>query len=413
MQGSSGTGSAAPDTKSRKHGIILYAMIFAFFVAGIIVGTSAPHIFPSISFLGDVYIRLLQFVMIPLVMVQIADSVYHAAGSIAGRILRILLLFVVMFAVSFAITAAVVALLQPGNGAGMFGGTWSGEKPEMTLKTFISMLVPENIISAILSGSLLPCILFAFVFGIAAARVRAEKVMHVCADIGKVLAKVLEYFMWFSPIGVFVLMGSAVSACGTQAVGIGARYVLTAWGISVIVMFAVMILPVWITAHIPPAKYVRRVWKVWLMTLSTCSSSATLPHTIRTCNEEFGVPKDVTGIVVPLGCTVHMCGGAVSFCLLGMFSMQSAGQPITTGMLGLMLLTALLLNMAAPGVPGGGVALGAVWLTMLGMPTGFIGIYGGIYRLLDMPYTTLNVTGDITANVLIYEMEKRKASRAS
>jgi len=123
------------------------------------------------------------------------------------------------------------------------------------------------------------------------------------------------------------------------------------------------------------------------------------------------VPEEITGIVVPLGCTIHMCGGAVSFCLLGLFTMQMAGLPVTLGMFLYMLLLATLINMAAPGIPGGGIVIGATYLTILGAPTGFIGLYSGIYRLLDMAYTTLNVTGDITANVLISEAEKRRRTK--
>ena len=123
------------------------------------------------------------------------------------------------------------------------------------------------------------------------------------------------------------------------------------------------------------------------------------------------MPEEITGIVVPLGCTIHMCGGAVSFCLLGLFTLQMAGVPLTAGMFLYMLLTATLMNMAAPGIPGGGIVLGATYLTLLGAPTGFIGMYGGVYRLLDMAYTSVNVTGDITANILLAEAERRKSAR--
>ena len=129
---------------------------------------------------------------------------------------------------------------------------------------------------------------------------------------------------------------------------------------------------------------------------------------MRVCNEEFGVPESVTSLVVPLGCTIHMCGGAVSFCLLGLFTMQMAGLPVTVPFFLQMLLVATLMNMAAPGIPGGGIVLGATYLTILGAPTGFIGLYSGIYRLLDMAYTTLNVTGDVTANVLIAKGEEKR-----
>ena len=139
------------------------------------------------------------------------------------------------------------------------------------------------------------------------------------------------------------------------------------------------------------------------MTLTTCSSAATLPYTIKVCNEEFGVPEKVTNIVVPLGCTIHMCGGAVSFALLGIFTSQLFGVPITFGTFMIMIISATLINMAAPGIPNGGIVIGATYLSILGIPLTFIGLYSGIYKLLDMAYTTLNVTGDVTANILINE----------
>ena len=101
-----------------------------------------------------------------------------------------------------------------------------------------------------------------------------------------------------------------------------------------------------------------------------------------------------------------MCGGAVSFSLLAMFTAQMYGIPITLPMYLTMLISALLINMGAPGIPGGGIVIGATYLTLLGLPISFIGFYAGIYRLLDMAYTTMNVTGDITANCIIKESLK-------
>ena len=81
---------------------------------------------------------------------------------------------------------------------------------------------------------------------------------------------------------------------------------------------------------------------------------------------------------------------------------------MSIGMFFAMLLLAELLNMAAPGIPGGGIALGAAYLSGLGLPLGFLGIYSGIYRFLDMTYTTLNVTGDVTANILLSNEQEQK-----
>mgnify|MGYP003304181709 CR=1 FL=1 len=115
----------------------------------------------------------------------------------------------------------------------------------------------------------------------------------------------------------------------------------------------------------------------------------------------FGISNKITDIVVPLGCTIHMCGGAVSFALLGLFTSQMFGVEISFVTYLVMILSATMINMAAPGIPNGGIVIGATYLSMLNIPLSFIGFYSGIYKLLDMAYTTLNVTGDITANILI------------
>ncbi|MBQ2509730.1 MAG: cation:dicarboxylase symporter family transporter, partial [Erysipelotrichaceae bacterium] len=138
----------------------------------------------------------------------------------------------------------------------------------------------------------------------------------------------------------------------------------------------------------------------------TCSSAATLPTTMKVCKEEFGVSEEICDIVSPLGCTIHMCGGAVSFALLGLFCSRLYGIEISLGTYLLMSVSALLINMSAPGIPNGGVVIGASYLQLLGIPLDFIGFYSGMYKILDMLYTTLNVTGNITANVILSRKRK-------
>ena len=193
---------------------------------------------------------------------------------------------------------------------------------------------------------------------------------------------------------------------------VGLKYILFAWGCSILTILLVMVLPVWLIAKVNPITYIRKVAKVWLISLSTCSSVATLPHTIKCCIEDFDVDEKITDVVVPLGCTIHMCGGAVSFALLGLFVSQMSGFTITFGTFLLMILCATLINMAAPGIPGGGVVIGLSYLTIFNLPiTGFYGFYSGIYKLLDMPYTTLNVTGDISANIILNKFEKKEEAK--
>ena len=186
-----------------------------------------------------------------------------------------------------------------------------------------------------------------------------------------------------------------------RSLGVGVKYIGVAYLCSIITLVVVMILPCKIFANKTFKEYIKKASKIWLITLSTCSSAATLPFTVKVCKEEFNIDENVTDVVVPLGCTIHMCGGAVSFALLGLFCAKLYGVEINFVTYILMLISSLLINMSAPGIPNGGVVIGATYLEMLGIPLGFIGFYSGIYKLLDMVYTTLNVTGDITANILL------------
>ena len=261
----------------------------------------------------------------------------------------------------------------------------------------------------IAENSIFAAIVFAIFFALSAAKVKSGKVaMQFIESLKDIFYGILEYINYITPIAVFALVASTVANYGSVIVGVAVKYIAFAYLASVVVMFLVMILPVWIYAKINPIVYVKKVYKTWLISTSTCSSAATLPYTIKVCNEEFNVPDKITNLVVPLGATIHMCGGAVSFSLLILFTSNLFGVSINLGSYLLMLIAAVFINMAAPGIPNGGVVLGATYLSLFALPLAFIGIYSGIYRLLDMVYTTLNVTGDISANVLINEHENKE-----
>ena len=385
---------------SKKIGI---ASLIAFILA-VPAGLLLPELCGEIEFIGTVYVNLLKMMIVPVLFTGISAALSSAGVNVPGITLRTVLVFIAMFLASFLFCSGLWLLLKPGVGAVFTEIPWEGQIKELSLSEFVLSLFPSNIISSMADNSLLPVICFAFVFGIAVRECRFEKLSEIMVQLSGAFNKMLSYIMYITPAGVFALMGNTVADFGGKILGTAALYIGCAWLGCALIAFAVMMLPVWICCGISPVTYIKRVYKIWLITLSTCSSAATLPNTVRVCNEEFGVPESVTGLVVPLGCTIHMCGGAVSFSLLALFNMQMFGITPDFGMWCLMFIVALALNMGAPGIPGGGIVIGATYLSILGVPLSFIGFYAGIYRPLDMAYTTMNVCGDITANVLINKM---------
>lgn len=374
------------------------------FGLGILGGLLFPGIMLSLEFLGTIYINLLKMMIIPILFFGIITALISTEKQQISKItIRTVALFAIMFTLSFLINSGFVALVKPGTTFTFTDVIWEGEITQISLASFFTSFFPDNILRVATENAILPIILFAFAVGFAINHLDKYKefLIQLNTSINAIFNQILQWIMYLTPIGVFALMGTTVANFGPSVLASGAAYILSAWVGCVIIAILVMILPVWLYCKINPIEYIRKVSEIWMMTLSTCSSAATLPNTIRVCNEKFNIPKELTNIIVPLGCTIHMCGGAVSFSLLALFNMQMYNIPLTFPLFITMLIVALLINMGAPGIPGGGIVIGATYLSILGVPLTFIGFYAGIYRLLDMAYTTMNVTGDISANLLI------------
>ena len=378
-------------------------------VLGIVGGIFLPGLMKRISFIGEIYINMIKFMIIPIIMTSVAVTMFKSRKLNKNILLKTVLLFIIMFIITFVITSIIVLILKPGSNFKFDSVKWTGEVIDLVFSQFIVNMFPNNIVEMISDNSIFVAIIFSALVGIAATKVKdGEKAIEIIESFSNILYKVFEYIMYLTPLACFSLVGTMIANYGSLFIGMGIRYILVAYLCSIIALIFVMIIPVWIVAKINPFEFIKKIRKVWLMTITTCSSSVTLPTTIKICNEEFNVSKRLTNITVPLGCTINMCGGAVSFALLGIFCMQLFNISITPLIFVQMIISATIINMSAPGIPNGGIVIGATYLSLLGIPLEFIGFYSGIYKLLDMSYTTLNVTGDITANVLMDRYIKNK-----
>lgn len=380
------------------------------FILSIVAGLTIPNVCSSISFLGTIYVNLLKIMIVPVLFTSIATTLAEGTTNSSKITINSIFIFIVMFVVSFLICSGVWSLAKPGVGYIFTATEWTGETVKTTFGEFCVNLFPTNIITAMSNNTILPVIIFAFVFGIAVNKVDSlRQLTNVLHTLTETFHEMLKYVMYLTPIGVFALMSNTVATYGGEVLKVALKYVLAAWVGCAIIWIIVMVLPAVFILKSDYKKYFKSIFKLWMITLSTCSSAATLPNTIKVCNEELNIPENITNITVPLGCTIHMCGGAVSFSLLAMFNMQMYGIPVTMETFVTMVAAALLINMGAPGIPGGGIVIGASYLALLGVPLDFIGFYAGIYRLLDMAYTTMNVTGDVTANIIVNRLINEKS----
>ena len=390
-----------------KKNLSIYTLIALF--AGILAGLFAKHLVVQFSFIGTIYINLLKFLIGPIVFTSIVSTIYNSQGRKDRIILRAISVYIAMFLATFILMSILVTVIDPARGFVFPSTEWTGSTQNLSIQEIIVNLFPSNIVSIFLDTKLFAIIMFAYTLGIAAYRVKdGDRLIKGITILRDVFFKILEYIMYLTPLAVFSLISNTIANYGTVIIGVGLRYITTAYLGGLITIILVMVIPVWIFAGIRPFDYLKKVYKVWLVSLTTCSSAATLPTTMKVCEEEFGVDKNIVDVVSPLGCTIHMCGGAVSFALLGLFCSRMYSIEVNLITFIMMMISSLLINMSAPGIPNGGVVIGATYLQLLGIPLDFIGFYSGMYKILDMLYTTLNVTGNITANVIISESLKEK-----
>lgn len=155
------------------------------------------------------------------------------------------------------------------------------------------------------------------------------------------------------------------------------------------------------TTKMTPAQFIRATREQVLFSLSTASSNATIPVTMRTLTDKIGVSKSVAGFGVPLGATMNMAGASIYIAIAAIFIANAFGQPIQMGDLFTLGFTVLLLSIGAGGVPGGGVVMIGVILHQLGLPPEGLAIVAAVDRINDMFCTSSNVVGDTAVNTIV------------
>ena len=394
---------------SKKH---LFTRISIGFALGILMGILLPGFSIQTKFVGDIYLNLIQMMIIPVIFVAVSGGIINIGSTEdLGRIgLKSVVVFVLMFIATAAIGLIISYIVRPGNHINIDSPGYDEEVTSPSVQDFFMNIVPDNIFQAISDGAILPTILFTLLFSVAVVAVgkEAEPVRIFLNSLSKVVFKILDLIMELTPIGVFSLMAFAIAEYGAAIFSALGLYIITAWAACIIAFIIVMLLPVWLYAGLSPLQFIKGIYKVWLVSLSTTSSAVTLPTNMRVSINDFKAPESITNFVVPLGTTINMAGGAISFSLLAVFVSDFYQIPLSVPEVIYLVVIATILNMAAPGIPGGGIVLGASFLTLLGLPIELMGPIAAIYRLLDMAYTTMNVTGDAAANLLISKSEEKR-----
>jgi DAACS family dicarboxylate/amino acid:cation (Na+ or H+) symporter len=385
--------------------------------------------------IGQVFLRLLFFVVMPLVFASLAAGVSQLGdlARLGPLSVRTFTLFFLNMSIACLLGLVMMNVLQPG--AVIDGDTKSrlvaeygdasgkliekqAAQPDMSFTTVVDMFMPRNLIGAITGhdratlGEVLPLILFAILVGAAAIQLggrRREQLQSGLELVTELMTGIVRFALRLAPYAVPAMIYSVVVKVGWDILIALGLFVVGCLAVMVLHLFGTMSLWLKLFSRYRPLDFWRRIRPVLVTAFSTSSSSATLPAALASARDELGIRPTTAGFVLPLGTTMNMAGTALYEGCVVLFVAQVFGIHLDMGQQVTLLLLAVLGAVAAAGIPGGSLPIIAGLLITFGIPPEGIGIILGADRLLDMTRTMVNVGADMVTTAVVDSLEHKDA----
>ncbi len=375
--------------------------------AGALLGERVEVIEP----LGQIFIRLLMAAAIPLIVFNLLAGLttlteLRTFGRIAGKII-----VYYMMTTTFALTLglAVAGLLRPGDGMQLSEPIPDaiGEVPPIA--DVLVDLVPSNVFQALAEGNVAQLVVFTLLLGIttlllpAAPRDRLRELYALGAELFR---KLVEVILWVAPLGIGALMAVTVGRYGAELFGPLARFVGGVWGAQLGMVIVYMTLLRVFTSR-SSLGFLKQGGELWATTVATTSSLASLSVAFDVA-EKMKLPRRVYSLTLPLGAQINKDGTSIMLASVLLFTAQAAGISFSPASIVTILLIGLLLSEGSGGIPGGGLVIALIFVRAFNLPLEVAAIVGGIYRLVDMGNTTINVMGDLVGTAIVSRSEERR-----
>ena len=377
---------------------------------GIVVGAPVDSSFAQtwLQPLGDLFIRLIRMVVVPLVL---ATIIAGAAGisdtSKLGRVaVKVLLVYAVTTGIAVACGLLFAGIIQPGMGLDLSTeGLQAKEVVAPPLVKTLLAIVPINPIEALSKGNMLQIIFFALLFGFGLSVIgdKGKQVLHFFDGAADVMIKVTGFVMLYAPIGVFGLMAYTVSMHGLSVLLPLIKLVLVMY-LACILQILIVYLPCVKVTGLTPSRFLKGLASPMMIAFTTCSSAAALSTTLLSV-QKLGASRSVSSFSIPLGNTINMDGAAIYMGIAAIFAAEVYGIPMPLDRQLTVILLAVLASIGSMGVPGAALIMITMVFTQVGIPLEAIALVAGVDRIMDMARTTINVLGDATGALFVSKLE--------
>ena len=398
----------------RRTDLQLWVRVVAALVIGAILGFVFGDIAASSKWIGDLFVRLIKMLVVPLIFTSLVAGVVSMGdpkrlGSIGIKTIALYLL-TTLFAISIGLLLGTV--FSPGDGIDITGvDPYSAVQSSQSVSDRLFGIVPLNPIGSLANGDVLPIIFFSILLGIGIilGGNKTKKIGEVFSSAAEAILQIAHMVMQLAPYGVLALVAWVSGTMGLAA--LQNLFVLTVILYVGCILHMILVYGglIRLGARLPLKRFFKGILDAQAVAYSTSSSSATLPVTLQCVETNLGVKKTVSSSVLPLGATINMDGTALYLGVVALFSAQIFGIQLELSDYLLIAMTATLTSIGTAGIPSASLFLLATVLSVIGISDAQTALIVGFVlpfdRILDMARTVVNITGDATVSVLVAKSE--------
>jgi Na+/H+-dicarboxylate symporter len=362
-----------------------------------------------LKLLPDVFLKLIKMIIAPLVFATIVTGIAGMGDSAAlGRIgAKALGWFITASLISLSLGMLLVNLFRPGEGLALKSTASVGDlaTKDLSLRHFVLEVFPTSAFDAMAQNNILQILVFSLFVGLAlsALRERGAIIVRGCDALAELMLQITNYVMRFAPFAVF---GALASVIATKGLGIVITYgvLVSEFYLGLLILWAILLTIGGLFLGRRIFTLIRYIREPVLLTFSTASSEAGLPKLFEQL-DRFGVPRRISGFILPLGYSFNLDGSMMYMSFATIFVSQAYGIHLTLGTQLLMLLTLMVSSKGIAGVPRASLVVIAATLTQFGLPVEGVALLLGIDTFLDMGRSATNIVGNAVATSVITKSE--------
>lgn len=399
----------------------LFKSLYFQVIIAIIIGIVAGHYYPSFAIqlkpLGDGFIKLIKMMIAPIIFCTIVTGIAGMQNTKkVGRVgLKAIVYFEIVSTIALIIGLIVINILKPGTGMNIDPASldtkavenFITESKSQSVGDFLLHIIPENIVNALSTGSILQVLFFSILLGFALSKIgeRAAPLLKGIQSLEDALFMIIKFIMKLAPLGALGAMAFTIGKYGLGSLAqlgqlMGSFYITC-------ILFIVLVLGgILKYAGFNIFRMLNYIKEELLVVLGTSSSEAALPSLMGKL-EKAGCSEPVVGLVIPTGYSFNLDGTSIYLTMAAVFLAQATNTPLDIGQQITLLLVLLLTSKGAAGVTGSGFIVLAATLPTVGhIPVAAIALIFGIDRFMSEGRALTNIIGNTVATFVIAKWEK-------